>query len=259
MSVIFHASDLHFGRTNPDVARALVMAVRDLSPDLAVLSGDFTQIGSAGEFQQAHEFLAALPCPFLAVPGNHDIPARDLVARFADPYGRYRRFIHDDLAPVYRDDGVYILGLNTARPALPHWNWANGTISRAQIALVRRRFAEATPAQWKILVCHHPLYAMVDTPIDTFVWRAGRLRAALRAMGVHMIMTGHIHHASVTFDKEDDKGLYHIGAASAFSTRLRTQGNGFNLIRATPDRADVTLMTWKDGNFHESEKHVIYR
>lgn len=259
MSVIFHASDLHFGRTNPDVANALTHALHDLKPDLAVLSGDFTQTGSEDEFRQARDFIATLPCPFLAVPGNHDISARNLVERFAHPYRRYRHFIHGDLNPVYQDDNVFILGLNTARPALPHWNWANGTVSFSQINEVRQKFSAAKRDQWKILVCHHPLYAMVDTPISTFVWRAGRLRAALRDMGVHLIMTGHIHHTSVAFEETDKKSLYHIGAASAFSTRLRTQGNGYNIIHAQPGRADVTLMTWKDGNFHEQENHVIYR
>lgn len=259
MTVLFHASDLHFGRVNPDVARALLAEINKVKPTLAVLTGDFTQVGSREEFAQAREFLNGLPCPYFAVPGNHDIPARNLLRRFTDPYGLYREYITDDLFPIYEDDSFFIVGLNTARPIIPHWNWANGKISRTQIDTIEGLFQRAQPTQWKILVCHHPLYAMVDTPIDTFVWRAGRLRAALRRAGVHMIMTGHIHHAAVTFDKENDKGLYHIGAASAFSTRLRTQGNGYNLIRATPDQADVTLMTWKDGNFQESEKHVIYR
>lgn len=259
MTVLFHASDLHFGRVNADVAHALIGEIDTVKPSLAVLSGDFTQVGSRTEFSAARAFLDRLPCPYLAVPGNHDVPARDLIKRFTDPYGLYREYITPDLLPIYEDESCFIVGMNTARPVVPHWNWANGKISRAQIDAIEPLFARARPDQWKILVCHHPLYAMVDTPIDTFVWRAGRLRAALRRAGVHMIMTGHIHHASVTFDKEDDKGLYHIGAASAFSTRLRTQGNGYNLIHTTPDQVDVTLMTWQDGNFQESEKHVIYR
>ena len=259
MSVIFHASDLHFGRANPDVARALLTEIQKLKPTLAVLSGDFTQVGSTDEFEQAQNFLRGLPCPFLAVPGNHDIPAQDLLKRFANPYGMYRRYISDNLAPVYQDESVFIAGMNTARPILPHWNWANGKISRDQIDAVTDIFSRATPTQWKILVCHHPLYAIVDSPLRTFVWRAGRLRTALRQAGVNMIMTGHIHHASVTFDKEDGGNLYHIGAASAFSTRLRTQGNGYNIIRATPDKVDIALMTWQDDRFQETEKHVIYR
>lgn len=259
MTVIFHASDLHFGRVNPEVARALLAEIKSINPSLAVLSGDFTQIGSRAEFTQARAFLDALPCPYLAVPGNHDVPARDILKRFTNPYALYREYITSDLFPRHDDDQCFIVGINTSRPAVPHWNWANGKISRAQINAIESMFSRAQPHQWKILVCHHPLYAMVDTPIDTFVWRAGRLRAALRRAGVHMIMTGHIHHASVTFDQENDIGLYHIGAASAFSTRLRTQGNGYNLIRLTRDVAAITLMTWKEGNFQESEKHVIYR
>lgn len=259
MSIFFHASDLHFGRTDPQVADALLKEIYRIKPDMALLSGDFTQIGSRDEFKQARTFLDALPCPFMAVPGNHDIPARNLVRRFLHPYALYRKYINDALCPLYEDPHHFIVGINTARRIVPHWNWSHGKISRDQIRLIEDSFSRAQSTQWKILMCHHPLHALVDSPINVKVWRADLLRATLLKMNIHMVVTGHIHHGSVQFEEDDEVRLYHIGAASAFSTRLRTQGNGYNLIQTNDHQAKITLMTWNKHRFDAMEEHIIER
>ena len=53
--------------------------------------------------------------PYLVVPGNHDIPLYDVVRRVFKPLDRYRDMITGDLAPTFLDDGLAVLGLNTAR------------------------------------------------------------------------------------------------------------------------------------------------
>src|SRR5664279_2006830 len=108
---ITHLSDLHFGHHDEQLAQGLAADIATQRPDLVVISGDFTQIGSRAEFEEARAFLDRLPAPFFAVPGNHDVPAVNIVRRFLDPYGYYRRFIAPDLEPFVEIDGVAIAGI----------------------------------------------------------------------------------------------------------------------------------------------------
>ncbi len=49
------------------------------------------------------------------MPGNHDVPLFNLLARFARPLANYRRYITPNLQPIYCDDELLALGLNTTR------------------------------------------------------------------------------------------------------------------------------------------------
>ncbi len=103
MRTIVHLSDLHFGRIDPAVCRALAEDVSALNPDLVVVSGDLTQRAREHEFEEARVFLKSLPLPQLVVPGNHDVPLYNFVARFLRPLTRYQRYITSDLKPFYAD------------------------------------------------------------------------------------------------------------------------------------------------------------
>jgi 3',5'-cyclic AMP phosphodiesterase CpdA len=60
---IVHLSDLHFGRIEPPLPRALLRAVVEAVPDLVVVSGDLTQRARSAEFKAAAQFLRTLPSP----------------------------------------------------------------------------------------------------------------------------------------------------------------------------------------------------
>jgi 3',5'-cyclic AMP phosphodiesterase CpdA len=90
MTVIAHISDLHFGAEIPAVVEALAEDVAAAKPDLVAVSGDLTQRARHREYAAAAAFLRALPAPVLAVPGNHDVTAYDLIERFTDPWRRWR-------------------------------------------------------------------------------------------------------------------------------------------------------------------------
>jgi 3',5'-cyclic AMP phosphodiesterase CpdA len=82
MKTLIHISDLHFGTEIPEIVAAMREAVPAHRPDLVVVSGDLTQRASAIEYQKAREFLQDLHSPWIAVPGNHDIPFYDVARRF---------------------------------------------------------------------------------------------------------------------------------------------------------------------------------
>ena len=96
---IVHVSDLHFGHHDEALAAGLAADIARQEPGLIVVSGDFTQYGTEAEFIRAREFLDSLAVPVFAVPGNHDVPARNLIRRFLNPYGYYRTYIARDLEP----------------------------------------------------------------------------------------------------------------------------------------------------------------
>src|SRR3712207_1125060 len=156
---IAHLSDMHFGHHDPKVADAAYAWLQEQQPDLVILSGDFTQRARVAQFRMASAWLNRLRAagwPILAVPGNHDVPLYDVVRRFAAPLRRYKRYISNDLCPWFENDEAAVLGINTARSL----TFKDGRINREQMALIRERFAAVAQAKTRILVTHHPLYAM---------------------------------------------------------------------------------------------------
>ena len=57
---ISHVSDLHFGHHDERLADTLAAELATQTPDLVVVSGDFTMIGSRAEFARARAFLDSL-------------------------------------------------------------------------------------------------------------------------------------------------------------------------------------------------------
>lgn len=249
MSVILHASDLHFGKADALVVEGFLHEIETRNPDLVILSGDFTQVGSRSEFKQAVEFIRRIKAPVFTVPGNHDIPRFDVKTRFFDPMKHYRDFIAPMPDSVHETDDAFIVGINTARPAVPHWNWANGMVSHDQVEATHNHFRGAPNDKVRIFVCHHPLVNVQDVPIDTIVWGSTDLLYALEDQHVDLVLTGHVHHASILPPVEGYAGPVMVGSASATSTRLRDQKNGYNLIRIEKDFVRVELIHW-DGVGH---------
>ena len=129
MTTVLHLSDPHFGTELAPVCDALVALCQAQQPSLIVLSGDITQRARSAQFQAARAFMARLGAPWLALPGNHDIPLLNLWARLRHPYAGYQRAFGDTLEPVHHDGNVLAIGVNTTR-ARRH---KHGEVSREQI------------------------------------------------------------------------------------------------------------------------------
>src|SRR5688572_18252407 len=152
MRTIVHLSDLHFGRLDRRVVAPLVAAIGEAAPDLVTVSGDFTQRARVSQFVLARDFLESLPGPRLVVPGNHDVPLYDVARRFLWPLARYRRFIADDLEPMFIDAEIVALGLNSARSL----TFGRGRLNARQIEKAADRLRGVPPGLIKIIVTHHP-------------------------------------------------------------------------------------------------------
>lgn len=266
MSRIAHLSDIHFGAHDPAIVAATVAWLKVQKPDLVIISGDLTQRAKEDQFQQAAEYLnniRATGCPTLVVPGNHDVPLYDMVRRFAAPLDRYKRYINDDLCPWFENDEVAVLGINTARSL----TIKDGRISHAQIAMLKERFAPVHPSKTRILVTHHPLFAMPIAEEGELTEAVGRHRHAVEAVadaGVHLALAGHFHrtYADAALKMVDSAGsVLVVQAGTATSTRLRNNElQSFNWIHARRfDEVELQVIAWNGKEFergsHEQFTH----
>lgn len=226
MRTIAHLSDLHFGRVEPAVLEALRRRLSAVGPDLVVVSGDLTQRARARQFREARAFLGSLPGPQVVVPGNHDVPLYNVVARFVSPLGRYRRIVSDEVEPGFVDEEIAVFGLNTAR----WYVLRGGRVSAAQIERVRREFSSLDDKRsklqrTKILVTHHACNALQDC-------------------GADVLVSGHAHRTRV----EAGPALT-IEAGTATSCRTREEPNAFNVLRIRPGRITIEHYALRGGNF----------
>jgi 3',5'-cyclic AMP phosphodiesterase CpdA len=255
MARLVHLSDLHFGAHDDRLVAGVEQSIGELKPDLVVISGDFTQRARTEQFREACEFLGRLHArghEVLGVPGNHDVPLYDVLRRFLSPLTRYRRYIDESLCPFIDLPGVAVLGINTARSL----TFKDGRISKEQVAFIRETFSRTDPEAVRVLVTHHPLYAL---PVGEDIERAvGRHELALDAVeeaGVDLLLAGHAHHASS--EARDlvtrSGGVLVVQAGTATSTRVREQDQSFNTIDIEPACVTVTVNGWNGEAFEPAD------
>lgn len=257
MRRIAHLSDLHFGRHDVTVVDGLSTALSAIRPDVVVISGDLTQRARRAQFAAARDFVAGLRgagLPVIVVPGNHDVPLYDITRRFFSPLARFRRYIEPEHYPLFADDEVAILGINTARSL----TIKDGRVSHEQMACIREKFAAATPGTRRMLVTHHPLVELPWGEGGKQLEAAGRADAALQTAldaGVHLLLAGHHHQpfsgSAATFLAAGHSMLV-VQAGSTTSTRLREHANSFNLIESDDDRLRIAVHAWTEGGFEEA-------
>ena len=261
---IAHLSDLHFGHHDPKIADAAHAWLQQQQPDLVILSGDFTQRARVEQFRMASAWLNRLRSdgwPILAVPGNHDVPLYDVVRRFAAPLRRYKRYISNDLCPWFENDEVAVLGINTARSL----TFKDGRINREQMILIEERFGRVAPEKTRILVTHHPLFAMPigkGTELSEAVGRHEDAVAAVCRAGVHIALAGHFHRTYAEAARKmvrSGGGALVIQAGTATSTRLRNNElQSFNWIHAHRNNdIELQVIAW-DGQGFRRGSHVRF-
>jgi 3',5'-cyclic AMP phosphodiesterase CpdA len=245
MRTIVHLSDLHFGRLDVRLIPPLLTAIRDLSPDLVAISGDLTQRARRNQFADARAFIKALDCPHLVVPGNHDVPFYDIARRFLRPLGRYKEFVAEDLEPVYVDEEIAVMGLNSARAL----TFGRGRLNASQISRAAERLRGVDPRLVKVIVTHHP-FDLPDTHgAEHLVGRAKAAMAQFAEVGADLFLAGHLHVSHIGHTAERYKIAGHsalVVQAGTISARLRGEPNSFNVLRV--DRPDISVArhTWDE-------------
>lgn len=237
---------------------AVLDEVDHVRPDLVIISGDFTQRARTEQFQEACRFLEQLRDnghEVLAVPGNHDVPLYDVLRRFLSPLGRYKRYIDDTLCPWHQLPGVSVLGLNTARSL----TFSDGRINAEQIDFVRSHFAGVPEGDLKLLVTHHPLFALPVSDEGILGKPVGRQELALDVindLGIDLLLAGHNHRASTHHAKDlvtRAGGALVVQAGTATSIRLREEEQSFNILEVGSGELTVGLRRWTGTRFEGAE------
>jgi 3',5'-cyclic AMP phosphodiesterase CpdA len=266
---IVHGSDIHLGKPfRPEVAESFVAAAHAAEPDLVVISGDLTQRAKVREFEAARDFLDRLPrVPCVVTPGNHDVPLYRVVERILTPHRNYRAHIEEDLNTVTRVPGATVVALDSSAPRTAI---VNGRIRGWQVEFARRAFDDAPVDDIRIVVAHHHFAPAPDYEGDRSMPRAKAVLEAFTAMGVEMILGGHLHRAyignslDVFAGSEGSKGVVIVQSGTTTSARGRARErakNSFNVIRVGREALEVTHHMYFEevGTFEPFSVHAFPR
>jgi 3',5'-cyclic AMP phosphodiesterase CpdA len=245
MRTIVHLSDLHFGRVDPRRVPPLIDTVHAIAPNLVAVSGDLTQRALRGEFLQARGFLEQLPFAKVVVPGNHDVPLYNIAARFWNPLKGYRHYIVQDLEPVFADEEVIVVGLNSAR-SIP---FGAGRLNKAQVSRAAGRLRAAAAHLVRIVVTHHPFELPEGHGEEHLIGRSEMAMEHLAHVGADLFLAGHLHVSHVGRTAERYKIAGHaalVVQAGTLSTRGRGEPNSFNVVRVARPHITVERHTWDE-------------
>lgn len=245
MRTIVHTSDLHFPRVDTRVMAELATCINGLAPDVVVVSGDLTQRARRSQFLQAAAFLHSLEPRVLVVPGNHDVPMFNIPARLFSPFAGYRKYIAEDMEPVFEDAELLVVGLNSVRTVLFS---DKGRLNIAQADRGAERLRLATPDMVKIIVTHHPFDVPPGAGQAKMIGRSRVAMERLAAAGADLFLAGHLHvshvgHTATRYQIAGHSAL--LVQAGTMSTRERGEPSSFNVIRIA-DRQNVMIdrMAW---------------
>jgi len=255
MLTILHGSDLHFGKPfNAKVADVFRQAIRDLSPDLLVLSGDFTQRAKVEEYQEAKEYLQSLPeLPLVVTPGNHDVPLYRVWERISAPLRNYRRFISSELDTVTSVEGATVVSLDSTAPRKAI---VNGSIQDRQLLFAAAAFQNGPEADLRVVVVHHHLAPAPDHEPDQVLPGFQRCLDAFSKMDVDLILGGHLHRAYIAnsldaYPAQDGRHgivIAHSGTTTSRRGRARERNkNSFNTIGISRGQMVVTHHLYFEG------------
>lgn len=258
MRRIVHISDLHFGDEDSGLVEALSREIAALEPALVAVSGELTQRARRREFLAARDFLRALGVPTVVVPGNHDIPLYNPYRRFFKPTRKFERYVSSDLTPLYVDDELAVLGVNSARSNVVK----EGRVSYRQIESIRHALGQIGPQALKVVVVHHPLVHHPDDPGRRLLGRGRQFLEVAQECGLDVVLAGHTHLGyggdARTSYQTIARSILVFQAGTATSRSLRGgESNSYNLITADPPFLTLTVRAW-DGRRYASELSIIY-
>lgn len=246
---IIQISDLHFGMHNADIIQPFLIDLQQLKPELIIISGDLTQRGKSEQYLLLQQFLQQLPVPYLAVPGNHDIPLYNLVARATSPFKHYKKYVSPQLGSSFINSEVNILGVNSVDP----YKVKDGTLTEKTIAQIKNHFAPDT-GLLNILFFHHNLhyFSGMHHPLNN----AEEFISYLKDSSIDIVCTGHLHYSTLKLIRKNNKGQCAIlHAGSLLCERSKDKMHGFYVIDTNKHNCTVDWRIFAEDRFISHKVH----
>ncbi len=207
-----HLLSIDPGNTNLRFLEAL-RAVRELGPDVVIVTGDITDDGWGYELVTCalSDFIVA--DRFFAVAGNHDLsrvppgsrhnmPLEEKAARWAAFRSAARLDAEQKGASSMVVDGVLLLGLNSSIvPEMIPWSGL-GRVGHEQLAVAAHLVRKAEGARVRICCVHHHVAHLSLGPIaradpGQFAMKLRDARQVVQFLadsGFAAVLNGHRHH-----------------------------------------------------------------
>jgi len=208
-----------------------------------IVSGDLTQRATRAQFIEAHAYLDRMPTPQLVIPGNHDVPLYDVMRRFLSPLGRYRTHITNELDPVFLDDEIAVVGINTARSL----TFKGGAVSEHQLVSSTAFLDTIPPQVARLVVTHHPFDIAVGLSGVEIVVGAERAIATFARYNVDLFLSGHLHliHTAGASRYVTGYDAPMMVAGTAVSTSARGEPNSFFVFRVDLHAIECDTYSWQ--------------
>lgn len=264
--VLMHISDLHAGPLfDPRLAAQVIREAELLKPNLIVVSGDFVQRADIGrQWKTIRAFLEQLPKPQLVVPGNHDVPLYNLVARLTNPLSVYCREISADLNPVFARPGLVVVGGASAHG----WTIESGKVSRQQIQAMQAAFTAQPKGTCRVAVLHHHVINPPGCEGRIKIYDSDRIVRLLDQWDVDLLLCGHVHvsYIGTTMDVRPDlrRGtiICQSGTTTSRRGKARERGkNSYNVIEIEDHAIQIGQHLYLEdaGRFVCMAEHVFPR
>jgi len=246
VTTLLHISDLHFGRPyRPDLGNAVLELEKSLSPQLTICSGDIVQwCESKTSWNQAEAFFSQFTAPYLAIPGNHDIPRAFFWKRFTRIYESFHQALGCKEDSVFTADGLCVVGLSSAAA----WSADLGFINAKQLDWMASVFEQCPEGTLKVVVQHQAPKPLRRGWLRTHCWGASRALDRYLNAHVHLILSGHNHFPhieQVTNDK--GQGLLWAQCGTTTSRRIRRAGSSFNacnVLRFSSSAIEISVFRY---------------
>ncbi|MBA2657215.1 MAG: metallophosphoesterase [Tatlockia sp.] len=248
---IVQISDLHFGMHNPYLIEPFLSDLAALEPDLILISGDLTQRAKEEQYILMQQFLERIALPFLAVPGNHDIPFFNPFKRLLQPFKHYHRYISQNLDSQFSNDEVNILGVNS----VDRFKIKDGQLSQSTLERIKDHFS-SNSSQLNILFFHHNLnyFSGLHHPLNN----AEEFIEYLKDSPIHLVCTGHLHYANVKIiSKTPAQQFALLHAGSLLCARSKDKQNSFFVIDIDKLKCKIDLRVFEGQKFNSQQGYEL--
>lgn len=237
---IVQISDLHFGTEVEDVVLALQKTIRELAPNMILVTGDITQRATRAQFSKARVFFESLSSvSLLYCPGNHDISLLNVFSRLFFPYYKYRKILKAEPEGFYSQSDAEILMLNSTS----RFRHIDGKLPMGYLEEQLKKFSPQ--AKWRVVATHHPLDCKQSVDEKNILLNAPEVMHLLAEKGVHMVVGGHIHDPFITtsaqrYPQLSQKVLISVCGTGVSSRTRRNAPNSFMVYDLASRASTIT-------------------